>query len=414
MVVTLSDKSGSDASPEGRPTHDAMAALVAALILVPALAVLTYFHERWDDKQGDWLMLGAAIMLSLFLPLLAYSYFFYRQERKRIEVERVFEKLGLPKDSAYEQMFKVARSGPYFLLAAGMAWAVAVVGLMILFVGESIGINTISYTEIRNERFPIEGSRLVFGMAFLGAYFWGLQYVLRRYVANDLIPGVFYGLGLRMPLAATLALLIFNAFASFTGGGTVDGAAADAAGSASAGVDARIWPALAFLLGAFPQRAQQWLMARIPGFSAEADPSVRPLPVDMIEGIRTYDRMRLEELGIESCHDLATADFIPLILRTSYGARELADWILQAKLCVYCGQSVRDLREHGVRTILDLVDLEVDDIADLAKKTSASDMGLKRAQEFAKTDPEIQRLRSVAQKLSQYTVLEPPSRRKTT
>ena len=61
----------------------------------------------------------------------------------------------------------------------------------------------------------------------------------------------------------------------------------------------------------------------------------------MIEGVSGYDKMRLAELGIDSCHDLAMADFIPLVLKTSYGPRELADWILQAKLCVYCGEAVR-------------------------------------------------------------------------
>lgn len=412
MVVAHSEESTSDLSPEKWLPHSAMPALVAAVILVPALAALIYFYDEWANE--DWLMLGAAIMLSLFLPLLAHSYYFYRQERKRIEVQRIFEKLGLPKDSAYEQMFRTARSGPYFCLATAMAWAIALIGLTILFVGAKIGIDAIPQTDIRNQKFPMDGSRLVFGMAFLGAYFWGLQYVLRRYVANDLIPGVFYGLAIRMPLAATLALLIFNAFGSLTGSGTGDSVAADGASLESAGVDARIWPALAFLLGAFPQRGLQWLIARIPGFSSEADPSVRPLPLEMIEGIRTFDRMRLEELGIESCHDLAVADLIPLILRTSYGARELTDWILQAKLCVYCGQGVKDLRGHGVRTILDLVDLGESDIVELAKKTSASDFGLKRAQEFAKTDPEIRRLRTVAQKLGQYTALKDNSAEKRT
>lgn len=429
MADTITHRPPAHSTSDERSPHDVAAYLVAALILVPPVVTLYYYFGKLNEQV--WLMLCAAILLSLFLPILAHSYYFYRQQRKRIEVTRIFEKLDLPPESTYEQMFRTARSGPYFCLAAGIAWVISLIGLMILFMGESMGIDAIPPTGISHQKFPIPGSRLVFGMAFLGAYFWGLQYLLRRYVSNDLIPGVFYGLALRMPLAATLALLVFNAFASFTGGagmgdggagigdtgtgighaggndvGTAGPAVTTAANGTPTGVDARIWPALAFLLGAFPQRAQQWLVSKIPGFSTETDPAVRPLPLEMIEGLRTYDRMRLEELGIDSCHDLAVADFIPLILRTSYGAREVTDWILQAKLCVYCGQSVKDLRTHGIRTIVDLIDLEAEDIAELAKKTSASDFGLIRAHEFAKKDEEIKRLRTVAGKLSQFTQVE--------
>ncbi len=396
MASTQSDESTGEGEAEDRRKKAGM----IALILLPAFAVIVFSRNAivFSDDRSGWLMFSAAIVFSLFLPLIAYSYFFFRHERRKTEVDRIFEKLGLPEESDYAQMFRDVRSGPYFCLAAGISWAISLIGLMILFVGEAIGIGSIGRG---NESFPVEGSRLVFGMAFLGAYFWGLQYVFRRYVANDLIPGVFYSLGIRMLLAATLALLIFNAFPSFPDQITSASAGAPIKPD-PAGADAKIWPALAFLLGAFPQRGLQWLIARIPVFSTEADPSVRPLPLDMIEGVQTYDRMRLEEIGIESCHDLATADFIPLVLKTSYGARELTDWILQAKLCVYCGQAVKDLRQHGIRTILDLKDIKDEEILELAKKTSANDFSLKRAKEFANEDSEIERLQVVAGRLSRY------------
>jgi hypothetical protein len=397
------------------------------VILLPALIAIFLSYFEWGHTNKTSHMLSAAIVLSLFPPLLAYSYFFFRQERRKKEVDRIFQKLGLPEESEYADMFRTVRSGPYFCLAAGISWVISLIGLMILFVGEEMGIETTNEQE-----FPLKGSRLVFGMAFLGAYFWGVQYVLRRYVANDLIPGVFYSLGIRMLLAATLALLIFNAFPRFadqmdSNPRSADGPSeravpADGSDESSAGDvpadgpdansrgDFAVWAALAFLIGAFPQRALQWFIARIPVLSAEPDPSVRPLPLDMIEGIRTYDRMRLEELGIESCHDLATADFIPLVLKTSYGARELTDWILQAKLCVYCGEAVKDLRQHGIRTILDLADLKTEEILELAKKTSANDFSLRRAKDFTKTNSEIARLRMVAGRVSQFTDIEQESK----
>ena len=88
----------------------------------------------------------------------------------------------------------------------------------------------------------------------------------------------------------------------------------------------------------------RWLTDRLPIFSSEADASVRRLPLEMIQGIEVHDRLRPEEEGIDSCYDLATADFVPLMLKTTCGARQLIDWILQAKLCVYFAEAVKDLR----------------------------------------------------------------------
>ena len=76
--------------------------------------------------------------------------------------------------------------------------------------------------------------------------------------------------------------------------------------------------------------------------------------LEMVEGIEGHDSLRLEELGIDTCYDLATADFVPLMLKSPYSRRQLIDWILQAKLCVYFGDAVKNLRQQGFRTVIDL------------------------------------------------------------
>ncbi len=382
MTSTANDKQSIDPG--------IMEAGILAFILVPALAAALYYVRAWESQ--DWLRLIAVIVLSLFFPLLAYSFYFFRKERRNVELEHIVSKLDLKGDSAYVEMFTEIRTGPYFCLASGIAWLVTLFGLLILFLGDKIGIDKLAAFPLGDQKFPAPGSRLIFGMAFLGAYFWGVQYAFRRYVLNDLIPGVFYSLAIRMLLASTLALLAFNAFASAEGGGVSDAA-----------IDISLWPAIAFLIGTFPQRGLQWLTERVPGFSTTANSSVRALPVDMIEGIGSYDKMRLQELGIESCHDLAMADFIPLVLKTSYGAREVVDWLLQAKLCVYCGQAVGDLRQHGIRSIVELADLDDQQIRDLSANTSANEFSLLRARDLVTKDPELSRLMSVAERLGEYT-----------
>ncbi len=168
------------------------------------------------------------------------------------------------------------------------------------------------------------------------------------------------------------------------------------------GTTAAIWPALGFLIGMFPQRGLHWLSERLPILSPEHDPSVKRTPLEMIEGIEIHDKMRLEELGIDTCYDLANTDFVPLILKTPYSARQLIDWILQAKLCVYFGQAVKDLREHSIRTVIDLEHLTQENIEALAPETALTKSALERARESIKTDAEIERLREVGMLLGKF------------
>ena len=138
----------------------------------------------------------------------------------------------------------------------------------------------------------------------------------------------------------------------------------------------------------------------------ETNPSVRSAPLEMIEGIKSDDVMRLEEVGIDTCYDLATADFVPLLLHTPYGARELVDWILQAKLCVYFGDAMKELRRHSIRTAIDLAQLSQEDIEALAPETALTKFALQRAQKAIRDDADIERLRKIGQSLGRFAGLE--------
>jgi hypothetical protein len=213
-----------------------------------------------------------------------------------------------------------------------------------------------------------QGALLVFGMAFIGAYLWGLQNIFRRYCMNDLSPSAYYGLALRMIFAAMIALVIYHAAKTLP---ILLNTASQAEGSnETAGTTAGIFPAIAFIIGMFPQRGVNWITSRLSFLSQESHPSVQDLPLEMIEGVDAHDKIRLTELGVDNCYDLAAADFIPLLIKTPYNARELIDWILQAKLCVKFGRGIKDLREHGLRTIVDLEDLNETTIEELSKETT--------------------------------------------
>ncbi|MFQ5586763.1 MAG: hypothetical protein ACE5GF_08085 [Thermodesulfobacteriota bacterium] len=330
------------------------------------------------------------VILSLFLPLTALTYHSFRRRRREKEIKRIAKILNIEPDYI-EAYYEVEKPGRYLFYSVVYAAVVSFIGLTLLFLGAEIRIEEFQPWKIGSGYFPAAGSRLVFGMAFLGAYIWGLQHIHRRFFLNDLSPAVYYHLSIRMIFAALIALVIYNVFDALSG----------SEGSGN-GITSNIWPALAFLIGMFPQRGLRWLTERIPVFSPEADPSVRKAPLEMIEGITIHDRMRLEELGIDTCYDLATYDLVPLVLRTPYRARELADWILQAKLCVHFGEAVRDLRQHGIRSVIDL--RKELDIEKLAQETAVTRSALKRAQEsIAEEHEEIDHLCDITRELSKFS-----------
>ena len=267
--------------------------------------------------------LFAASVLYVFVPLTAFTYHFSRRHRRELEVARMLSLLKV--DPEYAKAY-VAEKLSAYVWAVVYASTITGFGLALLLFSVEIGLPDGEFRTfgLAGVNFPQPGSRIVFAMAFLGAYLSGLQHIYRRYSANDLSPTLYYGLAMRIILAAVVAVILYNAYSALAGGsGTSDG-----------GITANIWPALAFMIGIFPQRGLRWLSDKNPMMAQAGDASVRPAPLEMIEGIEAHDVLRLEELGIDNCYDLATADFIPILLKTPYSARELIDWILQAKLCV--------------------------------------------------------------------------------
>lgn len=118
--------------------------------------------------------------------------------------------------------------------------------------------------------------------------------------------------------------------------------------------------------------------------------------------------MCLEEEGIYTCYNLANHDFIPLLIKTSYSARQLVDWILQARLCEYVGVAIKDLRELGIRRITDLQDRS--DITELAKETTATESSLKEAQRWIeKNEESLKRLLAASEEAGRHLTDEEPN-----
>ena len=368
-----------EASSGERETSDEVLMVATLLGLVPLVGLLYM-----------WLTLRpvAAAMMSVlvgFVPLTAVSYYLWRRRvRKRTkcaELTRIGEDW-----SKLHDLHKHDYRPWHFFLAVAFTTAVTAMGVASLFhvsgpslVTESLPVLLSPWGDEVSES-GIEGYQqralTFFGLAFLGAYLWGLQNLLSRYFANDLLPGVYYNLGVRMIFAALLALLLFHSLS--------------ADGDTPA---AELLPALAFLLGMFPQRALQYLTDKLSLFIQPPDKTANELPLEVIQGVSVSDRMRLAESGVASTFDLATADFVGLLAATPYRAEKLIDWILQAKLALGFPDSLEQLRQNGVRTVLDLKRLDKERIdalvADTALTRNSLCLGIARVD----TDPSVAHLR---------------------
>ncbi|MDH3769227.1 MAG: hypothetical protein OES99_12360, partial [Gammaproteobacteria bacterium] len=319
--------------------------------------------------------------------LLAWSYHKFRRPRREAEIHRVFDILRL--DKTVREAFDSEDSGTFLSWAVFYTSIVSLISMAVLLFPSELGIVELPAVKVGDTEFPRPGSRLVMGMALLGGYVWGIQHLLARYSRNDLLPVVYYQLSSRMILAGVVSVALYNGYSALIGGS-----------DEAFGMDA--WPVIGLLVGMFPQRGLRWLTDRVPFLSPKSESSVIPSPLDLVEGIQSEDILRFNEMGISDCYNLARADYIPLVLRTPYSARELLDWILQAKLCALFTESLPELRQNGVRTALDLKKLTPEDITTMAQGTKLTERGLTQGRELIDRDEEVDRLQAAAAKLSHY------------
>jgi len=345
-----------------------------------------------------------------FLPVCAFTYFSYRIGQRRLEIERILRILDITSEHRETYVQDIGKM--HYFVSVMFTIGIAVAGLSALLLNNELGLANkpsllLAGTQLNNANCDAEsaclinyqhGALLAFGLGFMGAYIWGLQGIFRRYSMNDLLPIAFFHFGLRMIIASFIALLIYHAVGGFSFNPKNSGQESQLLTPTSDG----ILIATVFLIGMFPQQGLRWLSTKLGVAAINTHPSARKLPLTMIEGMTSYDIFRLEELGIDSCYDLANSDFIPLLLKTSYGSRELIDWLLQAKLCIRFGESVEELRVRGIRIITDFTDLDDEYLEGLANETTLTLSGLKNAKKMSVSDNNIERLKRAAELLGQY------------
>ena len=194
--------------------------------------------------------------------------------------------------------------------------------------------------------------------AFLGAYFFSLQMIIKRFVRHDLGANAYNAISLRIILAVVGVWIAMQTFAA--SGYQVD-------------EKAPIVLVASFAIGAFPLVVWQLVTAalkKFPPFQAALPGLTCSMPLSSIDGLSYWAQTRLEEEDIECVPNLATADLVDLMLNTKIPPHRIIDWVDQAILLTYLGPGTKEgeagagpeeeksqtsplrdqLRKYGIRT----------------------------------------------------------------
>jgi hypothetical protein len=184
--------------------------------------------------------------------------------------------------------------------------------------------------------------------AFIGAYFFSLQMLFRRYVRRDLRASAYVSVSLRIILSVIGIWVVIAAASKFPE------------------IREQL-VVLGFVIGVFPRVAWQVLQAFFKRFTGAALllPSLQTqLPISDLDGLTVWHEARFEEEDIENIPNMATADLVDLMIETRLPPDRIIDWVDQAILYTQLGpepakQSAPTrrslLRIHGIRTASSLV-----------------------------------------------------------
>jgi len=341
--------------------------------------------------KESWMFIPGILLLSSFLPLTVCSYRRYRLPKKTSEYNRIMEKLleaGM-EDSFTKSLVDNEYLSKDYILPLIFITVFSFLGFSVLFSNNAdlllAGMELVKGKEIQAYKIR---SLIAIGMAFLGSYLWSVQYIFRRLVTIDLPPGAFYSVGLRMIVGSFVALAFHHfivALPSGKIGATVD--------IVPEGTLMNMLPVIAFLTGMFPQCALKYIMEYFKFTASKPEKRAEELPLDMIEGMTPFHKVRLSEVGIDNVQNLAQASLVELILKTPYRPRQLVDWMAQGRLCLSFKSEVKKLRKAGIRTMLGYkIAGEEGKLDDIAQSTGLDPVYLNNVYHIFKDNPAIERL----------------------
>jgi hypothetical protein len=347
------------------------------------------FDAGGSEDVVHWMVpLGIAVMV-VFMPLTAISFLHYRLPKKQKEFDRIIKSLDATEHGVEVDSFVIDTEykGSDYLLPVLFVTLFSSLGFYILLAGNALVLfKAVAWVNLASGNaveMSFRTSLVACGFAFLGAYVWSIQYIFRRMVTLDLPPGAYYSVATRLVFSSFLILI----YSHFT----------------YAGLDelSTALPVIAFLTGIFPERLLSWLQDSVGNIFSRNNNMAHALSLDMIEGVGSFHKARLAELGIDNVQNLAHASLVELMIKTPFAPRVIVDWMAQAKLSLEFKGEVHNIRRAGVRSILDFLEVAEAGLLEPIALHSKIEMSLLDVVYCANKDEEsIVRLRDAYDRLS--------------
>jgi hypothetical protein len=149
--------------------------------------------------------------------------------------------------------------------------------------------------------------------AALGAYVFNFGFLARRGYMADVTKNAFWSCVNRLIFSVGFGIALSMATSTKSWG----------LGTESVGF-------AAFAVAFIPRIALSWLRRAGTNYFGQQDDSIKELSLQLIQGIDIWKVARLEEEGIESIQNLATANAVTLAAKMHYPLRTIVDWVDQA------------------------------------------------------------------------------------
>lgn len=282
----------------------------------------------------NWSLALQLIFLLSYLPLTYLAYRTLREKRKHDRAEWELVQIADKDTDEFAEALSSAKYGTKDFLIPLTYVTLVLAVLYTMTHPQFIETGLWSGLLERNmllARFELSGfvppelavGRLLF-WCWLGAYVYSLERTIRHYLADDLSPRVYISATKRFIVAFVVGAVLSLAVA----------ASGDAVNLDNDSYLAFLYT-VCFIAGVFPERAMRSIVAssaRLFGRNPEEDQQKN---LSAIDGITYWHRGRLEDEGIETVQNLATAHLLRLVVKTPYDVSQVVDWVDQAILFTY-------------------------------------------------------------------------------
>jgi hypothetical protein len=210
---------------------------------------------------------------------------------------------------------------------------------------EQFGVNTSVYFH------RVVVSLTAFQFGFLGAYVYLIGDIVRSYFTLDLSPRTLVAASIRIMTGSLLALVI-SFIAAY-----LDGSSNGASGGA---LDNAL-PAIAFIIGSFPEIGLVFLKKWVYDKLGLGQDQANFIELSRLPGMSYAHQTRLMREGYDNVENLSNARPFDLVLLTGFSYRQIRQWLGQAWLCMHLHeQDYDDFSKHTGITSADELLLFVD------------------------------------------------------